>query len=131
MSSLVKAIVSAIQASLVSDTTALQQTLDLEAVPVQIVGNTVTFTVPKSQKLGGLLAQPNHIMVPETERKNKDGTTVRVRSYKRKTSKPTLEQAIKADEADEVDTQQATDAVSEFITNRIQQGLSNLKSASL
>jgi len=131
MSSLVEAIISAIQTSLVNDTTELQQTLNLETVPVQIVGSTITFTVPKPQKLDGLLTQPNHIMVPETERKNKDGTTVRVRSYKRKTSKPTLEQAIKAEEADEADTQQVTDAVSKFITNRIQQGLSNLKSASL
>lgn len=131
MSTLVEEIVSAIQSSLVNGAVELQQELKLEALPVQASGGIVTFTIPKSQKLDGLLSQPNNIRVPASERKNKDGTTVRVRSYKRKTSKPTLAKAVEACEADEANTQQATDAISEFIKQRIQQGLGNLKSASL
>jgi len=69
MSTLVEEIVSAIQSSLVNGAVELQQELKLEALPVQASGGIVTFTIPKSQKLDGLLSQPNNIRVPASERK--------------------------------------------------------------
>jgi len=131
MGNLVDEIVSVIQASLVNGAAELQQELKLESLPVMASEGTVAFTIPKSQKLDNLLNQPNHTRVSKTERKKKDGTTVSVRSHKRKTPKTTLAKAVEACEADEADTQQGTDAISKFIKRRIQQGLGNLKSASL
>jgi len=131
MANLGAEIINNIQTSIAGSIEELQQTLGLENVPVQIVGDTITFTIPKSQKLDKLLSQPSNTRVASTERTKKDGTTVSVRSHKRKTPKPTLDKAIEACEADEADTQKTTDAISEYITNRIQQGLGNLKSASL
>ena len=131
MGDLVQEIVEAIQTSLVDGVPALQQTLKLDAVPTQTVGNVVTFTIPRPQKLDRLLNQPNNIRVPESERKTKAGTTVTVRSYRRKTSKPTVAKAVKACEADEDNTQQTNDAISAFIMQRIEHGLRNVKSASL
>ena len=132
MANLGVAIVSAIQTSLLGNLTELQTKLELDTpLPVEAAGDKINIMVPKAQKLDTLLSQPNYTKVPSTERKKKDGTTVSVRSYKRKTIKPTLDKAIKACEADEADTQQTTDAISEYIADRIQHGLGNLKSASL
>jgi len=110
----------------------LQNKLGLKDVPiVQILGNKIIYTMPKAQKLDGLLNQPNYIRVPETERKMQNGTSVRVQSYKRQTIKPTVTQAVKAYEVDKADTDKVADALLEVISHRIQIGLGNLKSVSL
>jgi hypothetical protein len=132
MGDLITDIVEAIKNSLSSNSEELQQKLELkDALPIQILGNNITFTIPKAQKLDGLLSQPNYTRVPDTERKKKDGTTVSVRGHKRRTTKPTLTKVIEACEADEADVQKTTDVMSEFITQRIQIGLGNLKASSL
>ena len=114
-----------------SETEGLKTALGASAVEVEVTTTGFVVTVMgKDSQLDKLLLQPNETSGPAGTRRTATGT-VNVRGYTRKNRKPSLNELIEANEADERLSGTVSTGVSKWVYAQIQAATANLSSVKL